>query len=223
MADISERILTRVSQVISGVVAEACKRHYRAPTQEHQFTAKIAQALESELNGLKVRGLTIYIQDFPDKGPGSWEKKSGADLYISIVYAPDEGPIEYFDEEPDELSDDHINKGILVQSKWDGELSSSKKKLDEQRGDMLNRTDEAYVWVYEPLGIAVVPADKMSAGRFDHTNAITVGQLVTDSLRCTRGDPSLGRNLDLPVAQSMRRVMEELSINRAIAMTFIRR
>jgi hypothetical protein len=229
MADIPERVLTRVSQVVTGVVSEACKRHYDAPTQEHQFTAKVAQALETELNGANIAGFKILIQDFPDKGPGSWEKRSGADLYISIVYDPYEDLREddVFAEEAEGNSedgfDDVVNKGILIQSKWDGDLSASKKKLDEQQEQMLAHSDEAYVWVYEPLNIAVVSAGKMRAGRFDYSDAITVGELVADSLRCTRGDTRLGRDLSLPVPQSIRQVMEELSVGRAIAMTLVPR
>lgn len=205
MADIPEWILLKVSQVIDGVVAQTCKRHLGAPTQEHQLTAKIAQALEMQLNGLQIAGLTIAVQDFPDKGPGSWEKKTGADLYISIVY---------------QTADDDVNKGMLVQSKKGDALPSATKKLDEQQEDMLEHTDSAYVWIYEPLGIAVAPAGSVRRGKVDPQEILTVGELVADGLRCTQGDPGLGRDLDLPIGQSVRSVMEQLSISHALALTF---
>src|SRR5258708_6118726 len=91
---------------IDAVAEAVCKRHYRAPTQEHQLSAKLAQAIETELAGVKIGPFTIgvAVQDFPDKGKRSWEKPTGADLYISTVRKD---------------GDNTFSKGMLVQSKWD--------------------------------------------------------------------------------------------------------
>lgn len=199
-----EWIYRKVAQIVDGVVAETCGRHYPSITQEHQFTSKLAEALEREIRGLQVGGLQIHVQDFPDKGAGAMEKKSGADLYISVVL---------------ETAETTINKGMLVQAKWDDALSSSKKELDAQQDKMLNRTEAAYVWIYEPRGIAVVPAGKIRAGKFRYEDAGTIGELISNGLRCTAGDPELGRNLDQPVAESLESIMRELSIGHAIAFT----
>lgn len=101
-----ERAYRHVGQLIDGIVAQACARHYFASTQEHQFTSKIADRLESELNNLSVFGMSVsvYAQDFPDKGRASWKKDAGADVYISVgMNAPGHT----------------INKGMTIQSKWD--------------------------------------------------------------------------------------------------------
>jgi hypothetical protein len=95
-----------MSVVIDGVVAQHCARHNPALTQEHQFTSGIAYAIERELERFPIAGLNVAVhaQEFPDRGPGSLEKSSGADLYVSIVRLDGEAP---------------ISKGMLVQSKWD--------------------------------------------------------------------------------------------------------
>ena len=192
-----ERAYRHVGQLIDGIVAQTCARHYFAPTQEHQFTSKIADRIEGELNDLNVFGMqvSVHAQDFPDKGRGSWEKDSGADVYISVVMnAP--GHI--------------INKGMTVQSKWDD--SKDRVGLDEQVGKMKKRTKSSYVWVYGPSSIAVVPASDVHGGRLDFSHAITVGTLITEALRCREADPRLGRNLREPIPQGLTAMMEQLTV-----------
>jgi hypothetical protein len=81
-----ERVLEAIGDMIDGIVAQECMRHYHAETQEHQLTAKIAGAIEHQMGGASIDGYTVgmAIQDVPDKGKGSKERKTGADLYISL-------------------------------------------------------------------------------------------------------------------------------------------
>jgi N-acetylmuramoyl-L-alanine amidase len=190
--------------MVDGIVAQTCARHYLAPTQEHQFTSKIADRIESELNNLTVSGMrvSVHAQDFPDKGRGSWEKKSRADIYISVVMnAPDQS----------------INKGMTIQSKWDD--STDRAGLAEQVGKMRKRTKSSYVWVYGPSSIMVVPSSDVHAGKLDFTNSMTVGELITEALRCHEADPRLGRNLALPIPQSITAMMEKLSVPSGLSLT----
>ncbi|MGX1110221.1 MULTISPECIES: hypothetical protein [Bradyrhizobium] len=101
-----ERAYRLIGEIIDGIVAQTCARHYLAPTQEHQFTSKITALIERELHDMEVQGIhvKVHAQDFPDKGRGSWEKKSGADVYISLVV---------------DAPNYQVNKGMIVQSKWD--------------------------------------------------------------------------------------------------------
>jgi hypothetical protein len=82
-----EEALERISILIDGVVAQQCARHYGARTQEHQFTSRLAEAIVGELGRFPVEGvqLEVVAQEFPDRGPHSMEKPSGADLYISVA------------------------------------------------------------------------------------------------------------------------------------------
>jgi hypothetical protein len=199
-----ERAYRLVGEIVDGIVAQTCARHYLAPTQEHQFTSKITDRIESELDDLNVFGMNVKVhaQDFPDKGPGSWEKKSGADVYISVVV---------------DAPGYHINKGMTIQSKWDD--STDREGLAEQVSKMKARTNSSYVWVYGPSSIMAVPSDDVHHGKLDLSNAMPVGKLITEALRCNEADPRLGRNLSLPIPQSLTAMMEQLSVPNGLSLT----
>ena len=74
-----EDAFRRFGQLIDGIVSETCIRHYSALTQEPQLTAKIAEAIERELNELVIDEIAVEVrmQDFPDRGRGSLERLSG--------------------------------------------------------------------------------------------------------------------------------------------------
>ena len=103
---VPDDLLDNLGVFIDGIVAQCCADHYSAVTQEHQFSSRLAQAIESELRHYPLPGLDVEVatRDFPDRGPGATEKRSGADLYISLVRRDGEKP---------------VSKGMLVQSKWD--------------------------------------------------------------------------------------------------------
>ena len=199
-----ERAYRLIGEVVDGIVAQACARHYLAPTQEHQFTSKITALIERELNDMEVHGMhvKVHAQDFPDKGRGSWEKKSGADVYISLVVS---------------APGYEINKGMVVQSKWDD--AKDHQRLAGQVREMRDRTSSAYVWAYGPSSITVVPSDDVAEGKLDFSSAMTVGQLISEGLRCHEGDPNLGRDLTLPIPQSLNAMMEKLALKHGLSIT----
>jgi len=203
----ADDMLDRLAVVIDGVVAQECAHHYHAHTQEHQFSSRLAQAIESELRHFPMPGLDIEVvtRDFPDRGRGSMEKRSGADLYISLVRFDGEQP---------------VSKGMLVQSKWDYALrhGSERRRLRDQSRNMLARTDASYVWVYEEAGVAVVPAiDAASLARpILRWPRRTIGELVAGGLRCTVGDRAIGRNLDQPLVTSLNTMLDQLSAETAL-------
>jgi hypothetical protein len=84
-----EELLQKLAQAIDDLVARMCGHHYTAPTQEHQLTARLAEAIEHEIERfpIEVRGVRLEVktQDFPDRGSRSMERRSGADLYIGRV------------------------------------------------------------------------------------------------------------------------------------------
>src|SRR5258708_24572852 len=82
-----ERDVGLLGILIDGVIAQKCRRHYGADTQEHQLSSRIAEAIEHELGGIRIGDMSVQVtvQELPDRGRGSKEKKVGADLYVSIV------------------------------------------------------------------------------------------------------------------------------------------
>jgi hypothetical protein len=195
----------KIAELVDGIIADACVRHYDCTTQEHQLTSRLAEALERELNRVQVGGLRVEVraQELPDRGSGSLEKPIGADLYISVVI------------------DGRTSKGILVQSKWDASAAGGREQLHAQVRKMLGRSDESYVFVYEPSGISVFPATDVLGDKFDRTNVTTVGNLMADACKCEAGDRDIGRNPELPPDQSLRQMLNELAVDAGIAVDVV--
>jgi hypothetical protein len=202
-----EEALRKMSVVVDGVVAQQCARHYSALTQEHQFTSGLARAIELELERFPVEGLDIQVhaQEFPDRGRGSLEKPSGADLYISIVRRDGDAP---------------VSKGMLVQSKWDRSLrhANERRDLNRQVKQMTDRSrDASYVWIYGPTGTAVFPA-RSSLRLFPRPSALmTVGELIATGVRCDQGDPTIGRNTELPLVESLNSIVRQVAAKASLS------
>jgi hypothetical protein len=207
-----ERELRLLSIAIDGVIAQTCRRHYGADTQEHQLTSRIAEALERELGTISIDGMPVQVnaQELSDKGRGSKERKVGADLYVSIVV---------------KKRDTVISKGMLVQAKWDDTLGSSPDDIKRQCDDMLRRSKDSYVWVYGPGSVGVVPADTdfSDGGRRAVEGAQTVGELLASGVKCTAGDETIGRNTDRPLVDSLNDMLRELAARAAISIVAQRR
>jgi hypothetical protein len=191
-----------IKLLIDGVVAEISARHHDAGTQEHQFTSRLAEAIESRLHGITVNGvrLRVTVQELSDRGPASRERRVGADLYISVGV---DGP------------DGQISKGLLVQAKWASTIQKDDRLKDQCR-QMLERTEESYVWVYAPRGVAVIRATDIGGTPLPK-NAGTIGTLIADGLRCSAGDPRIGLNMSMPVVDALNSIMRDLSAERGIS------
>ncbi len=100
---------------------------------------------------------------------------------------------------------------MIVQSKKD------RKGLARQVHDMKDRTNSSYVWAHGPSSISVVPADDVAEGKVDFSSSKTVGQLISDGLRCHAGDPGLGRDLSLQLPQSLTAMTEKLALRHCIS------
>lgn len=179
-----------IAAAISTKVDEAIASKYRTPTQEHQLTSRIAGLLE-DLNGLEVlqQRVTVVAQEFSDKGRGSLEKPTGADLYISITDSGDNG----------------FSKAILVQSKrlptkraaiiGSYYESLADPHLDEQCSKMIALSPDSYVWVYGDKGVGVVNAKTvLEVGEAALTPVVdrSAYDLFSKILECEEGDHRWG-------------------------------
>ena len=177
----SNAIATLLGSAVDDVVTD----HIGRVSQEHQITAKVADRMEQAVNNWSVGKykLSAKVQDLPDKGRGSLEKKIGADLFIGIRLQ-------------DESSGYSMQKGLLIQSKIGSKTSKSiQKNLAGQCEEMNVRSPSgAFVWIYNRLGTSVVPAGEVAKNPNIDVRAFNsrnTTQFFKDTLDCFAGDPNL--------------------------------
>lgn len=208
-----EKFLAELALRIDRVVKRIAIRHYLSPTQEPQLTPRIAQAIEDELDHFQRDGLRLDVeittQDIPDRGNPA-ERHSGTDLYISIARL--DLPIP-------------ISKGILIQAKWSDDLYVSEEhaRLVEQCKKMRKRSRKAsFVWAFAPDGVRAVKVPRLgrpNLTRLYESSALTPGRLIADSLKCSEGDQSIGRDLSLPIHAALTSMVSRLGAERWMALT----
>jgi hypothetical protein len=127
--------LTRrlIAAALGWVVDRTVREHVAGITQEAPLTARIGQALETELDGRTIlrHRVRIVTQDIPDRGAHGLEGEIGADLYVGIEVQEGEN---------------RETKGFLVQAKLRRKLRHS-ADLRGDCQDMLSRTSASYVWL----------------------------------------------------------------------------
>jgi hypothetical protein len=158
-------------------------------SQEPHFTDRLLARIEDAVNGFNGDGVHWRARTLTDHGPGSEEKRFGAD-FLGV-----------FEATTTELS---LSKGFLSQSKMldIGDQLSSKEynRLREQCRRMLDRTPDSFVFLYAAAGVRVVSANAVlhSAERsLDELGTKEVGEFFHDHFRCFIGDPSLTAPTDI--------------------------
>ncbi len=170
---------TVIMEALGAAVDSLVRDHYRGLSQEAAITSRIGQNMEARLDGQRVGDYTLRIitQDFPDRGPKSLEKTTGADLFISMSVDGDDG----------------FDKAMLVQSKLDRNVSRA--ELQDQCRRMRQISRSSYVWIYTAGGVSVVSAKEV--GRMEGNNlkglqTRSVGGFFGRVLDCYAGSRSLG-------------------------------
>ncbi len=210
-----------VADLVRGAVDDAVKSQWARRAQEPAISTRIAGTLESRLNGYRVNGynVTVVAQDFPDRGAGSWENKSGADLYIGIQ-------VESL------LPAPPVSKGLLIQAKrertfarrhTDVAMTPSKVQngLVEQCEKMLARTDKgAFVWTYGSSGVRVIPASDVVKHRIippDFLASRNVAEQFRDVLDCFSGDVMLVGQGIFDNDAALGAFLEEIAVRHGVA------
>jgi hypothetical protein len=103
-----------------------------------------------------------------------------------------------------------------VQAKWDHSFGS-RIDMDAQLRSMLSRTNAAHVWIYHQSGVISVPATDVLKGEMD--NAQTAGQLIADGVRCSEGDPRIGRDIRKELVRSLNEMLREVAADTALGVT----
>jgi hypothetical protein len=207
-----------LAEMIRGAVDDAVKSQTARRAQEPPISTRIASTLEYRLDGATINGyrVTVVAQDFPDRGPGSWEHKSGADLYIGIRV---ETPIAAL----------ATSKGMLVQAKKARQGTNARRRKSEsheqqdlldQCGKMLQRTDKgAFVWVYGAGGTHIVPASevlKLQVIPPEFLEGRNVAEQFRDVLDCFSGDTGLVAPDIFEDDVALGNFLEEIAVRRGV-------
>jgi hypothetical protein len=194
-----EQLFDKLEAVINKTVEQVCEKQIPAGTEEPALSSRIAQAIETELqhHSVEVDGMRVEVatQDVPSHGPNTLERKTGVDLYVSVIRHDD---------------DEVVSKGILVQSKRGGSLRQDHRRLRNQSTRMRTRSEESYVIIFDEDNAVAVPAKRSCYPKLPHDfrhDEISIGELIVDGLRCSRGDENIGRNPELPRPRSMSDIM----------------
>lgn len=170
-----------VAEAIRSVVDRIVIRHAARLTQEHQLTSRIAQSLEENFDGTVVAGrlARVLVQEMPDRGRGSLEKKTGADLYVAVRV---------------EGTSTDFSKGMFIQAKWaDG--ARTDQRLYEQCEKIVRKSDKgAFVWIYGGWGTHAVPASEVLDNRGVEPSLLegrNLAQHFRDVFDCVAGDRRL--------------------------------
>lgn len=204
-----------VAQALQSAIDPVVRRHWPRLTQEHQLTSRIAESIEGHLNGAVFldHTITVIVQEMPDKGPGSLEKKTGVDLYFAV-----------------KVEGDHTNfeKGFFVQSKWDGLMTpKERERLGEQCEAMHWKSKiGSFVWLYGDTGTAVIPAGELLQDPSVNPGELTsrnLNEFFSDVMDCTSGDrqlvmPGVFKNVD-----ALNVMLREFGVATGVAVTIRKR
>jgi hypothetical protein len=195
-------LFDRLREIVDKTCSRVHAEEYDTLTQEPALTAIIAAEIRNELrhHPIVVGRLSIEVmsRNVPDRGSKTMESINGADLYISLV-----------------RRDTGVSKGIILQSKWEKELKNGNKRLRNQALRMQHRSDgSSFILVFGPRGIVAVPALRATWPRVPHDfldDAMSLGTLLAEGLKCNKGDRGLGRDLGAPASQGMDDVLRRIS------------
>lgn len=211
--DTLETLLRNVERVVDSAAVSVCREFYPTHTAETFISGRLVDRIEQALRGSKLVSRDLRLDVSAGDFTPARERKSGADLYVSM---------DRFDQEKP------TTKGALIQIKWDDALTDGAEwnRLRNQSRRMLHRSEDSYVWVLKPSGISCVSAMRTkNEGRPNslYRNEISPGQLIADGLRCNRGDIQIGRDAELPTRAGIDTMMDRLSARRFLNLDIRRR
>ena len=199
-----------IAQLFSSAIDDVVREHINRLSQEPQITSKIADRIEQAAQSwtLGKYKLSARAQDLPDRGPRSLEKPTGTDLYIGIRLE-------------DEKANYKLEKGLLIQSKISTKITTAEhKKLVSQCELMTTRsTSGSFVWLYDDLGVKVIPANEIAANPGLDARDIfsrNTTEFFRDVLDCFLGDRNLVWGSIFDDIEALNNLLRELAISKGI-------
>jgi hypothetical protein len=202
-----EQLLQQLTERVNAVVDPIAIESYQLDRHEEFTTSRLAQAIVSAARNAPISAPGLALEVHAEEFRPTDEKKTGADIYISVV-----------------RRDLEIarSKGLLVQAKRRRSLlrDEESRRLGNQSKRMYRRSHDSYVWIYERDEVVCTKAPRSSRPTLTRiTNPMSVGELIADGLRCSLGDEDIGRDASAPLLDGVLDVMQRLSVPRGLDFT----
>ena len=173
-----------LAQTIQGVTDRTTSDHREGwIAQEPHFTDRMLGGIAEAIRGFEGRGARWRARTLTDRGPGSEESRVGAD-FMGVFEATVSGVA--------------FAKGFLSQAKLlepSAILSTGEhNRLRAQCRRMLERTPDAFVFLYGSTGVRVVSGLAVLGSDhrvLDDLGTKTVREFFCDHFKCFIGDPTL--------------------------------
>jgi len=202
-----EQLLQQLTERVDAVVDPIAKESYQLDRHEEFTTSRLAEAIVSATRNEPITAPGIALEVHAEEFRPTDEKKTGADIYISVVRRD---------------FDITRSKGLLVQAKRRTSLlrNDESRRLGNQSKRMYRRSKESYVWIYERDEVVCTKAPRSSRPTLTRiANPMSVGELIADGLRCNLGDEDIGRAASAPLFDGISDVMQRLSVPRGLDFT----
>lgn len=149
--------------------------------QEAEISSRLCQRLEDKLDGMQAGEYTFNVvaHSLPDRGPKSFEKILGADIFLSISLEGIDG----------------FDKGIFIQAKYDRNIDKSDLQKSCKKMRRIAGSEGSYVWIYEPSGVKVISShqvDKMGGNSLRGIQPRTAEGFIKRVLDCHAGTKAWG-------------------------------
>ena len=86
---------------------------------------------------------------------------------------------------------------------------------------MSTRSEELYVVIFDDDNAFAIPAKRSCYPKLPddfRRDEISIGELLADGFRCSRGDENIGRDPEIPRPQPMRDIMQRLKARSGLAL-----
>lgn len=179
---IYRHVVREVATLIAGAVGRSIESLQEGSIeQEPQVTDRMLGRIEECLHGYVAKGVRWSAKTLTDRGRGAQESEFGAD-FMGVLTV--------------DLPELKVSKGFLAQAKLvrGGCTSGDRRTLTKQCEKMLAVTPDAFVFLYFPDAVRVVPAISVLGSSEDPVELYSRASrtFFEDHLECFIGDRAIG-------------------------------
>ena len=174
------RLIRAFEKRVDAAVAAVSAGYDTNIADEDDFTSRLLDRLEVELNNWRHADILLRVRKLTSKGSRAEEAEFGADIVASVNI---------------ELKEYRAHKGILVQAKrlvTGGQFGTREwKNLEQQMARMHSHTEESYVWIYDSSGVRCIRSASLvgvSSRRPDDLYPTRCATFFGGFIQCKHGD-----------------------------------